>query len=349
MPTLDSATDRLVGQRLMVGFDGTQWNADLAFCIHKLMPGGLILFKINVDTPRQVRQLCADAQQCAADNGLPPLIIAVDQEGGPVARLRPPAFPHFKGATELNGPADADAFARLAADVLGPIGINMDMAPVLDLDCQAVESVMRSRAFGPDPQTVTPMGLAIIEGLQKRGIMAVGKHFPGIGRTTLDSHLERPDLETDRETLLKEECAPFQAAITKGVAAIMLAHLRYTALDPEWPASLSTKVVQDLLRDRMGFDGVVMTDDLDMGAIVRHYPDALLLERIIRAGVDIALICHKGPRRDQALDHLKGALEKNPRSDEHQKSVGRILALKQRFLNCVSGSPSGKNLTTRVR
>jgi beta-N-acetylhexosaminidase len=331
MPPLDPAAEHLVGQRLMVGFDGTRWNADLEFCIRDLAPGGLILFAANIETPGQVRRLCADAQKCAADTGLPPLIIAVDQEGGPVARLRPPAFPPFMGAAEMRGVADAEAFARLAADELGPIGINMNMAPVLDLNSPEVESVMQTRAFASDPETVTAMGLALIAGLQGRGIMAVAKHFPGIGRTTLDSHLERPDLDTDRATLLRADGAPFQAAIAQGVAALMLAHIRYTAIDPEWPASLSEKVVRNLLRREMGYDGVVMTDDLDMGAIVRHYPDALLLERILAAGVDIALICHSGPRRDRALGHLKKALDEAGGPEEHHQSVTRILALKQRF------------------
>jgi beta-N-acetylhexosaminidase len=338
MPTLDPAADHLIGQRLMVGFDGTQWNADLAFCLSELAPGGLILFSANIQTPEQVRALCTDAQKCAADLGLPPLIIAVDQEGGPVARLRPPAFPLFKGAAEMEGLADARAFARLAADVLSPIGINMNMAPVLDLDCPTLESVMRSRAFGPDPETVSSMGLTLIKDLQERGIMAVAKHFPGIGRTTLDSHRQRPDLDTDKDTLLKVDGAPFQAAIAEGVAAVMLAHIRYTAIDKKWPASLSRRVVQDLLRQRLQYEGVVITDDLDMGAIVRHYGDDLLLERIVRAGVDIALICHKGPRRDCSLDLLKRAIEKTARTEEHQKSVGRILALKQRFFHASSFS-----------
>jgi beta-N-acetylhexosaminidase len=331
MSILNPAADRLIGQRLMVGFDGRRWNADLAACLRDLMPGGLIIFAANVETPRQVRALCADAQKCAADLGLPPLIIAVDQEGGPVARLRPPAFAYFKGATEMQTLADAQAFAQLAAEVLAPIGINMNMAPVLDLDHPDVESVMRSRAFGSDPDTVTPMGLAIIDGMQQRGIMAVAKHFPGIGRTTLDSHRERPDLQIDKDTLLSVDGAPFRAAMAQGVAAVMLAHIRYAAIDPLWPASLSERVVQDLLRKEMGYGGVVITDDLDMGAIIRHYPDDLLLERIVSAGVDIALICHQGPRRDQALDHLKRAIEKTVRTEEHQNSVTRILALKRRY------------------
>lgn len=333
MGTHDPASEDLMGQRLMVGFDGTRWNADIEFCIRDLRPCGLILFAANIETPEQVKRLCADAQSCAADQGLPPLIIAVDQEGGPVARLRPPAFPHFMGAAEMTGLDDAEAFSRLAARELGAIGINMDMAPVLDTACPDVESVMRTRAFGPDPQSVTPMGLAVIAGLQQRGIMAVAKHFPGIGRTTLDSHLERPDLDTGRDTLLRVDCAPFRDAFTAQVAAVMLSHIRYTAIDPQWPASLSRRVVQHLLREELGYDGVVVTDDLDMGAIIRHYPDAALLERIVAAGVDIALICHSGPRRDEALAHLMTALEKNKHPAEHHKSVARILALKQRFLH----------------
>ncbi|MDJ0785082.1 MAG: glycoside hydrolase family 3 N-terminal domain-containing protein [Desulfosarcinaceae bacterium] len=337
MGKVDPAAARLIGQRLMVGFDGTAWNDDIAFCIGQLRVGGLILFAANIETPAQVQALCADAQKCAADEGLPPLMIAVDQEGGPVARLRPPAFPHFMGAAEMAGLADADAFARLVADVLSPIGINMDMAPVLDLNVPSVESVMRTRAFGSDPETVTPMGVAVIDGLQQRGIMAVAKHFPGIGRTTLDSHLDRPDLDTDPDTLVRIDGAPFAAAIRAEVAACMLAHIRYTRIDPKWPASLSRRVVVDLLRRQMGYTGVTVTDDLDMGAIVRHYPDEMLLARIVHADVDIALICHSGPRRDQALGHLKRAIEKSSRTEEHKKSVQRILALKQRFLGEMAG------------
>lgn len=332
MNALDPASEHLMGQRLMVGFDGTGWNADIEFCIRDLQPCGLILFSANIDTPEQVRRLCADAQKCAADQGLPPLIIAVDQEGGPVARLRPPAFPHFMGAAEMAGLDDAETFARLAARELNDIGINMDMAPVLDTADPGVDSVMLTRAFGPDPQSVTPMGLAVIEGLQQRGIMAVAKHFPGIGRTTLDSHLERPDLDTDLDTLLSVDCAPFQDAFAAKVAAVMLSHIRYTAIDPLWPASLSQRVVQDLLRDQMGYAGVVVTDDLDMGAIIRHYSDAALLERIVTAGVDIALICHSGTRRDNALNHLQSTLDKGPHAASHQESVARILGLKQRFI-----------------
>ena len=339
MNILDPASEHLIGQRLMVGFDGRRWNADHEFCIRDLQPCGLILFSANIDTPEQVRALCADAQKYAADSGMPPLIIAVDQEGGPVARLRPPAFPRFMGPAEMTGLADARAFARLAARELGAIGINMDMAPVLDSACPEVDSVMLTRSFGPDPQSVTPMGLAVIEGLQQRGIMAVAKHFPGIGRTTLDSHLERPDLETARETLLRVDCAPFKDAFAARVAAVMLAHIRYTAIDPTWPASLSRRVVQDLLREQLGYAGVVLTDDLDMGAIIRHYTDEALLERIVTAGVDIALICHRGPSRDSSLTHLNRALEKCAQPSTHAESVARILALKQRFLPPNAGDP----------
>jgi beta-N-acetylhexosaminidase len=346
----DPASEHLIGQRLMVGFDGRRWNADLEFCICDLQPCGLILFSANIDTPEQVRALCADAQKCATDAGLPPLIIAVDQEGGPVARLRPPAFPDFKGAAEMTGVEDADAFARLIAKELGSIGINMDMAPVLDTACPDVDSVMLTRAFGPDPQSVTPMGLAVIEGLQQRGIMAVAKHFPGIGRTTLDSHLERPDLDTDRNALLAVDCVPFKAAFAAKVAAVMLAHIRYTAIDPHWPASLSERVVKNLLRDQMGYAGVIITDDLDMGAIIRHYSDAALLERIVTAGVDIALICHSGPRRDKALTHLKQALENCHQPDTHAQSVARILALKQRFIkdHPDAGDPSATRVSGKA-
>ena len=327
------STDMLAGQRLMVGFDGTGFNEDLKVLIHRLKVGGLILFARNLETPEQIESLCRDCQAAAADAGLPPLFIAIDQEGGQVARLKAP-FTEFPGNPAMRSTRDAVDFARVTARELRQIGVNMDMAPVLDIAFDGHDSIMAGRAFGSDPAWVTDLGLAMIAELQRRGIMAVAKHFPGIGRTVLDSHLALPDLDVDAAALENADLIPFKAAIAGQVAGIMLSHIRYTALDPVWPASLSPAVTAGLLRRRLGYQGVVMTDDLDMGAIKPAFEIITAIDQPLAADVDIALICHKGPDIQAAWEQIRRRLTDDAMIDRMgRRSVERILKLKQAYLN----------------
>jgi beta-N-acetylhexosaminidase len=322
----------MAGQRLMVGFDGTGFNEDLEFLIGTLRVGGLILFSRNLGTPDQIRQLCRDCQACAGKSGLPPLFIAIDQEGGQVARLKPP-FTQFAGNPAMKHADDAVHFARVTAMELRHMGVNMNMAPVLDVAPQGVESIMAGRAFGSDPAWVSRMGMTVIDHLQQRGIMAVAKHFPGIGRTVLDSHLARPDLEIDIKTLADFDLIPFQSAIQGKVAGIMLSHVRYTGIDPVWPASLSPAITADLLRGKMAYDGVVMTDDLDMGAIKPNHDIETAVGQILMADVDIALICHKGPDIERACEKIRRSLVDDTHLGQMgEHSVDRILRLKRSYL-----------------
>ena len=325
--------DILAGQRLVVGFDGTEFNADLEFLISKLKIGGIILFSRNLEKAEQIARLCRDCQDSAAGQNLPPLFVAIDQEGGQVARLKPP-FTQFPGNPAMTDPADAIEFARVTANELKQIGVNMDMAPVLDVAWPEGDSVMAGRSFGGDPQWVAEMGLAVINHLQTRGIMAVAKHFPGIGRTVLDSHLALPDLDIDQRSLENVDLIPFKAAMAGRVAGIMLSHIRYKGIDPVWPASLSPAVTIDLLRKGMGFDGVVMTDDLDMGAIKPAYDITTAMDQILKADVDIALICHKGPDIENAFETIRRTLT----DDSHIRKMGhrsmeRIIDLKRAYLS----------------
>ena len=324
----------LAGQRLMVGFDGTDFNADLKYLITELKVGGIILFSHNLGSPEQIARLCRDCQDAAAGQGLPPLFVAIDQEGGQVARLKPP-FTQFPGNPAMTGEQDAIDFARITASELKQIGVNMDMAPVLDVAPQDIDSIMAGRAFGSDPHWVASMGLTVINHLQSQGIMAVAKHFPGIGRTVLDSHLALPDLEVDVQTLASSDLIPFKTAMDGGqVAGIMLSHIRYKRLDPVWPASLSPAVTADLLRQQIGYEGVVMTDDLDMGAIKPAYDIPTAIHQILCSDVDIALICHKGPDIETAAQTIRRKLS----DDSHFQNMGRrsmqrIVYLKRVFLS----------------
>jgi beta-N-acetylhexosaminidase len=209
----------------------------------------------------------------------------------------------------------------------------MDMAPVLDIAPADIDSIMAGRAFGSDPQWVSDMGVTVIEHLQQRGVMAVAKHFPGIGRTVLDSHLTLPDLQIDIEALTAFDLIPFKHAIQSQVAGIMLSHIRYTGIDPVWPASLSPAVTADLLRRQMGYDGLVMTDDLDMGAIKPAYAITTAIDQILLSDVDIVLICHKGPDIEAACNRIRRTIADNADlARMAEGSLARIIRLKKRYL-----------------
>ena len=228
---------------------------------------------------------------------------------------------------------DAALFAEVTSRELSSAGINMNMAPVLDVALPGPEGIMRDRAFGDDPAWVTTLGMTVIQGLQAKGIMAVAKHFPGIGKTRLDSHEELPFLDESLDLLEKEDFLPFEAAIKRGVAGIMLSHICYRQLDEEWPASLSVKIADELLRKRMGFQGVVMTDDLDMGAVTRHFTINKAIRRILAAEIDIALICHKGPAIETAFEELLRITADDPAARAaNERSLSRIMKLKTEYL-----------------
>jgi len=320
------------GQRLMVGFDGLTLDDTLKSYIDRMKVGGIILFARNLDSPGQMADLCAQAQSYARQCGQPPVFIGIDQEGGAVSRLKPP-FTQFDGNPHVTSMEDAVHFARTTARELNQIGVNMNMAPVLDVLPEEGESVMQDRAFGPDPQHVARMGTTVIDLFQQHRIMAVAKHFPGIGRTVLDSHLDLPDLDTGALEMEGRDLVPFKSAIGSGVSGIMLSHIRYLSLDPQWPASLSPIIADTLLRQNMGFDSLVLTDDLDMGAIAKHYSLNTIVAQCLNSSVDILLICHPGPKIEKALNLICELQQKDENAARRAAaSAQRILKYKKDYL-----------------
>jgi beta-N-acetylhexosaminidase len=260
------------------------------------------------------------------------LFIAVDQEGGQVARLKEP-FTQFPGNPHMVNEEDAIYFAEVTATELTGVGINMNMAPVMDVAPKEINGIMAKRAFGDDPAWVTRLGVKVIEHLQHNNIMAVAKHFPGIGRTILDSHMDLPMLEDEISVIERMDLIPFKASIQHGVSGMMLSHIFYKKLDPQWPASLSDKIAKVLLRKKLGFDGIVLTDDLDMGAIVKHYDIQTAIRRILAAEIDVALICHKGPNIETAYEELlQGITDSAGTKTKGIESVERIMKLKKKYL-----------------
>ncbi len=327
---MDKTVRHLAGQRLMLGFNGTDFNADLETIIHRYQAGGIILFRQNIVSPAQVTRLCADAQACAASCDLPPLFIAVDQEGGAVSRL-PPPFTQFDGNPQIRTREEAGAFARITAGELKQVGINMNLAPVMDVVSDPTDSIMKTRAFPGDAEAVANLGTTVIHTLQSSGIMAVAKHFPGIGRTVLDSHHHLPELDVDLSDLQAVDLVPFEAAVRADAAGIMISHILCPRLDPRWQASLSKTIAHDLVRHTLGFNGLVLTDDLDMKAIDQDMDTCM--DRVLASGIDLALICHQGPDIEKAVAALTRLLASDQkRQESNHLSLERMYRYKEKYL-----------------
>jgi beta-N-acetylhexosaminidase len=284
------ALRRQIGQLLLAGFDGDRLPIEVRSLAREFSLGGVTLFARNIVEPEQVAELCFDAAGLTADV---PAWVSIDQEGGRVARLKAP-FTEWPPMATLGRSGDvalAERFARALAAELRAVGVTLDFAPVLDVHTNPKNPIIGDRALAGSAEDVARLGTAIVRTLQDQGIAACGKHFPGHGDTTTDSHLELPLVVHPPEVLREREFRPFEAAIEAGVASIMTAHVLVPALDEEKPATLSKRIVQGILRDELKFAGVIWSDDLEMKALANDYavPDAAVLA--IAAGCDGVLIC----------------------------------------------------------
>jgi beta-N-acetylhexosaminidase len=284
------ASADLIGQSLLLSFQGPDLTPEVHSALERVRPAGVILFANNIATPAGLHQLCADLQRSAAQLGLPPLLIAIDQEGGVVSRLPPPfiTVPSAMAQAAGGDPEDARLCAEITGQQLHACGVNTNFAPVLDVNCNAENPVIGTRSFGADAATVARFGCAALQGYREAGVIATIKHFPGHGDTSVDSHLGLPMIEHGRARLDAVELAPFKAAIAAGAPALMSTHIIFRALDP-LPATLSRSILTDLLRHELGFDGIVFTDALNMRAIADRYSPAGAAIMAKAAGADIML------------------------------------------------------------
>jgi beta-N-acetylhexosaminidase len=333
MPT---ALRRQIGQLLVAGFDGAQLPVELKALAHEFGLGGVILFPRNIGEPEQVAELCYEAARLSPEL---PLWVSVDQEGGRVARLKAP-FTEWPPMATLGRSGDAQLaarFARALAAELRVVGITLDFAPVLDVHTNPRNPVIGDRALGERAEDVARLGAAIVSGLQAEGVAACGKHFPGHGDTETDSHHELPIVEHPPERLREIEFKPFRAAIAAGVATMMTAHVLVPAFDEQRPATLSPSVVAALLREELGFEGVIFSDDLEMKAIARDHPVPAAAVEAVAAGCDGFLIC--SDRYDvqaAALEALVHAVEDQVlRANRVDDALARQRRAKERFLGAV--------------
>ncbi len=330
-----------VGQVITAYFSGSEFSSTPAEELQRLPLGGIILFSSagNIENPAQVAGLTEQIQQAALDSGALPLFIAIDQEGGSVARLTE-GITLFPGNMAL-GAAGSDDLARQSAAVMARelriLGINFNFAPVVDVNSNPANPVIGVRSFGSDPQEVARLGRAMVEPYRRAGVIATAKHFPGHGDTDVDSHYGLPLIPSELSRLRSLELLPFQAMIDAGVPAVMLAHILAPALtgSSELPASLSPEAVR-YLREEMGFEGLVVTDSLSMGAITGRWGLGEAAVMAFKAGADVILF---GPwagvepgDRYQIFDALKKAVEEGTITLERlDQSVARILTVKMQY------------------
>ncbi|MBF0529012.1 MAG: glycoside hydrolase family 3 protein [Deltaproteobacteria bacterium] len=309
----DQQLDDLVGRLLMVGFDGRKLTPDLADFLETIRPGGIILFKRNVDDgPARIAELIAACQDLAVSRFGRRLLIAIDQEGGPVRRLTPP-FTILPSQREMSRALDIDqvrALGETSGRELAAVGFNMNLAPVLDLVTDSKATFMLERSFGADPETASAFGSALIQGHLVHRVLTCAKHFPGIGDSYLDPHFELPTVSYTDPEMLDRGIFPFLKAIEQGLSAVITSHVFYPQFDPKWPATISTPIITGLLREKCRFSGLILSDDMEMGALVKNYSLGEATLQTVSAGTDLVLIC----RNPQSVTAAREALEQATRS-----------------------------------
>jgi len=297
-----------IASPLWVGFEGKSLPAGLARRLAAGEVGGVVLFARNVESPAQVRALCREVRS-AAGKGNPLPLVAIDQEGGRVARLKDPPFTWFPPARSCSlfcchNEAVAAAVGAATASELRAVGVDVDFAPVLDVGSNSRNPVIGDRAFSEDPDVAARLAIAFMEGCLAAGVLPVGKHFPGHGDTSADSHEELPVVPASKGTLLSRELLPFRRAVRAGIPALMTAHVTYPALDRNFPATLSRKILQGLLRERLRFRGALFSDALEMKAIADHYGVGEAAALAVSAGCDAVLVCRGEEAQAEAFERM---------------------------------------------
>jgi beta-N-acetylhexosaminidase len=330
MPKARNA-DLQIGQLLIIGFDGTAMSPRLASLLTKIEPAGVILFARNIKGAEQTHTLLRECQKCVAE----PLFTCVDLEGGTVDRFR-----NVLGSA----PSPAEVFAtgsralfrkhgRVIGENCRALGFKVDFAPVLDLACEASRSVMGSRAVSDDPRQVVAYAREFLRGLGDARVLGCGKHFPGLGEATLDTHHELPSVEKPLRKLWEQDLVPYRSlSLRRELPFVMISHAAFPAVTKDrTPASLSKKWVTDILRKKIGYRGLICSDDLEMGGVLAAAPIEQAMIGHIRAGGDLGLICHQEDFILRAHEALVREAEHDGRfSRRVRESAGRVLAFKRK-------------------
>ncbi|MCX0355266.1 beta-N-acetylhexosaminidase [Clostridium perfringens] len=325
--------DEKIGQLVISGVESTSIDTTIQDFIQKKYIGGVILFSRNVSTAQQVLNLTNSIKDTNKSNKIP-LFISVDEEGGLVSRL-PKEFiklPKNSYIGEIDNPKFSYDIGKSIGKELSSLGYNMDFAPVMDINSNPKNPVIGARSFGNNEKIVSELGIETMKGLQSENIIPVIKHFPGHGDTSVDSHIGLPIVNNDLNRLKNFELVPFKSAINNGADVVMVSHILLSKLDNQYPASLSSKIITDLLRNQLNFMGVIITDDMTMGAISKNYGIGDAAVKSLLAGSDIILVCHEYDNVNKVLDSIKLAVKNNVISEQRiNQSLYRILSLKEKY------------------
>ena len=318
-----------LGQHLVAGFQGTSMTEEFIRRVKSHKIGNVILFEYNVASKEQLSKLCGDIRALIeGETGITPFI-TIDQEGGAVSRLKEDCavFPSAMAVAATGGERYAYRCGRVTGEELRAMGVNFDLAPVMDVNSNPSNPVIGVRSYGDTPDQVSRFGTAMLRGLGDAGVLSCVKHFPGHGDTAVDSHLGLPTVDKSLEELERCELVPFRAAIKAGVPAVMTTHILFPRLEPDGvPATMSRRIITGLLRERMGFGGLVISDCMMMGAIAKYYGTVEGCLAAVRAGVDVVFTSHSADLAAQVIDELQARLERGELDARELEESGRRIA-----------------------
>ena len=336
------STEEKIGQLLVAGIEGPTPGEDGRIAVQDYRVGGIILFRRNMESAAQLTALTSDLK--ALNGSGTPLFLSVDEEGGAVSRIPEEADALLSPYDDLAAGGDPYRRGEVLGERCAKFGFNLNFAPVLDVWSNPENTVIGKRAFSSNWDEAAAAGTACAQGLLDAGIIPVVKHFPGHGDTLADSHKTLPVVKKSLSQLMEEELVPFRAAIDEGFPAVMVAHILIEALDSAYPATLSPAVVDGLLRGQLGFDGMVVTDDLTMGAVANTYSMGEAAVLAVEAGCDLLLVCHKTENLAAAYSGLLDAVTSGRISGERlDESVRRILRVKEEH-----GLTNGEDFSLRA-
>lgn len=324
-----------IGQLIFVGFPATTPGKEFIHIVSEYKIGNVILFARNIESAAQVRQLCTDLQKLIRKETGNPAFISIDQEGGMVVRLSQDCtnIPGAMAVAATGRTENAYAAGKITGRELKVLGINTDLAPVMDVNSNPANPVIGVRSYGDNPQAVLEYGIKMMHGLNSEGVMAVLKHFPGHGDSAVDSHLALPTVSKTMEELEAIELLPFKKAIDSGAEAIMTCHILFPCIEKEnYPATMSSVIITGLLRERMGFKGLVMSDCLEMNAIKEYYGTANGALIALKAGVDMVLVSHSADLAEETVKLIESAVASGDLPLERlDEAVSRVLMYKAKY------------------
>lgn len=325
--------DEKIGQIIFAGVSGTKPNAEAEQLIAKYKVGGIIMNGKNITSPAQTVAYINYLKKENRNNSIP-LFFGIDQEGGKIAKLpgNLKNIPTNQGIGAINNPSFSFEIGTLLGKLVDEYGFNMNFAPVLDVNSNPDNPVIGDRSFGNEPDKVAQLGVETMKGLQSEDIISVIKHFPGHGDTSVDSHLELPTVNKTKAELERLELVPFKKAIAEGADVVMIAHIFLPKLDSEYPSSMSKVIITELLRNELGYGGVVITDDMTMKAVTDHYDIGKAAVTSVKAGSDIIMVAHDHDKILTVISALKSAVQSGEITEERlNESVVRILELKEKY------------------